>query len=92
MEIADQISQQVNDALAAAPLLLQRLIVGLLVFAVGYLLTRLAQYLIVRAVRRTPGGVTVEHALSRVIIAGIAVFPDGARDDGRRSKLIAALA
>ncbi len=72
MEIADQISQQVNDALAAAPLLLQRLIVGLLVFALGYAITRLIQYLVVRAVRRTPGGATVEHALSRVIaIVGV---------------------
>jgi small-conductance mechanosensitive channel len=72
MGIADQISQQVNDALAAAPLLLQRLFVGLLVFAIGYGVTRLIQYLVVRAVRRTPGGVTVEHALSRVIaIVGV---------------------
>jgi small conductance mechanosensitive channel len=72
MEIADQISQQVNEAVAAAPLLLQRLLIGLLVFAVGYGVTRLVQYLVVRAVRRTPGGITVEHALSRVIfIVGI---------------------
>ena len=72
MDILDQISQQVNDALAAAPLLVQRLIVGLLVFALGYVITRLIQYLVVRAVRRTPGGVTVEHALSRVIaIVGV---------------------
>jgi small-conductance mechanosensitive channel len=72
MGIADQISQQVNDALAAAPLLLQRLFVGLSVFAIGYGVTRLIQYLVVRAVRRTPGGVTVEHALSRVIaIVGV---------------------
>ena len=72
MDIVDQISQQVNEALAAAPLLVQRLIVGLLVFALGYAITRLIQYLVVRAVRRTPGGITVEHALSRVIaIVGI---------------------
>jgi small-conductance mechanosensitive channel len=72
MEIADQISQQVQDALAGAPLLLQRVIVGLLVFAIGYGVTRLIQYGVVRAVRRTPGGVTVEHALSRVVaIVGI---------------------
>lgn len=72
MDIADQISQQVNDALTAVPLLLQRLIVGLIVFALGYAITRLVQYLVVRAVRRTPGGVTVEHALSRVVaIIGI---------------------
>ncbi len=72
MGIFDQISQQVNDALAAAPLLVQRVIVGLLVFALGYLITRLVQYLVVRAVRRTPGGITVEHALSRVIaIVGV---------------------
>ena len=72
MGIFDQISQQVNDALAAAPLLLQRLIVGLLVFAIGYGVTRLMQVVVVRAVRRTPAGATVEHALSRVIaIAGI---------------------
>lgn len=67
MEVADQISKQVQDALEAAPLLLQRLIIGLLVFAVGYLVTRLVQILVVRALRRTPGGATVEHALSRVI-------------------------
>lgn len=72
MEVADQISQQVNDALAAAPLLLQRLIVGLIVFAIGYGVTRLMQVVIVRAVHRTPAGATVEHALSRVIaIVGI---------------------
>jgi len=72
MEVADQISQQVKEALEAAPLLLQRLLVGLLVFAIGYLLTRLVQHLVVRAVRRTPGGITVEHALSRVVaIVGI---------------------
>jgi small-conductance mechanosensitive channel len=72
MEIADQISQQMQDPLAAAPLLLQRVIVGLLVFAIGYGVTRLIQYGVVRAVRRTPGGVTVEHALSRVVaIVGI---------------------
>src|SRR5512135_2335542 len=72
MGILDQISQQVSEALAAAPLLLQRLIVGLLVFAVGYGVTRVVQYSMVRAVRRTPGGITVERALSRVIaIAGI---------------------
>src|SRR5512139_1896589 len=67
MEVADQISKQVQDALEAAPLLLQRLIIGLLVLAVGYLVTRLVQILVVRALRRTPGGATVEHALSRVI-------------------------
>lgn len=72
MEIADQISKQVQDVVDAAPLLLQRLIIGLLVFAVGYLVTRLVQLLVVRALRRTPGGVTVEHALSRVIaVVGI---------------------
>jgi small-conductance mechanosensitive channel len=72
MEIYDQISQQVNDALKEAPLLLERLIVGLIVFAAGYLITRLVQHAVVRAVRRTPGGVAVEHALSRVIaIVGI---------------------
>jgi len=72
MEVFDQIAQQAQDALEAAPLLLQRVIIGLLVFAVGYLVTRLIQHLVVRAVRRTPGGVTVEHALSRVIaIIGI---------------------
>ena len=72
MSILDQISKQVNDALVAAPLLLERIVVGLLVFVLGYAVTRLVQYLAVRAVRRTPGGVTVEHALSRVIaITGI---------------------
>jgi len=72
MGIFDQISKQVNDALAAAPLLVQRLMVGLLVFALGYLITRVVQYLVARAVRRTPGGTTVELALSRVIgIAGV---------------------
>lgn len=72
MEVADQIPQQVQEALEAAPLLLQRLLVGLLVFAIGYLLTRLVQHLVVRAVRRTPGGITVERALSRVVaIVGI---------------------
>lgn len=72
MEIADQISQQVQEVVEAAPLLVQRLIIGLVVFAVGYLITRLVQHLVVRAVRRTPGGATVEHALSRVIgIAGV---------------------
>ena len=72
MDIAAQISQQIKDAIAAAPLLLERVVVGLLVFALGYVITRLTQYLVVRAVRRTPGGATVEYALSRVIfIAGI---------------------
>ena len=72
MEIFDQVSRQVNDALKEAPLLVERLIVGLLVFALGYAITRFMQYLVVRAVRRTPGGTSVEHALSRVIaIAGI---------------------
>jgi len=72
MDIADEISQQVKDALESAPLLLQRVIVGLIVFALGYLITRLVQHLVVRAVRRTPGGTTVEHALSRVIaIVGV---------------------
>jgi len=72
MEVFDQIAQQVQDALEAAPLLLQRLIIGLVVFAIGYLVTRLVQHGVVRAVRRTPGGVTVEHAVSRVIaIVGI---------------------
>ena len=72
MDIFDQISQQMNEAFTVAPLLVQRLIVGLIVFALGYAITRLIQYLVVRAVRRTPGGTAVEHALSRVIaIAGI---------------------
>ena len=72
MDIFDQISQQMNEAFTVAPLLVQRLIVGLIVFASGYAITRLVQYLVVRAVRRTPGGTAVEHALSRVIaIAGI---------------------
>jgi small conductance mechanosensitive channel len=72
MDLADQIAEQVQDTIAAAPLLLQRVIVGLIVFALGYLITRIAQYLVVRAVRRTPGGLTAEHALSRVIgIAGV---------------------
>jgi small conductance mechanosensitive channel len=72
MNIFDQISQQVDAGLKEAPLLLERLIIGLLVFAVGYLITRLVQHLVVRAVRRTPGGTAVEHALSRVIaIVGI---------------------
>jgi len=68
MDIADEISRQVQDAVAAAPLLVQRVIAGLLVFALGYLITRLVQYMVVRAVHRTPGGATVEHALSRVIV------------------------
>jgi small conductance mechanosensitive channel len=72
VEVLDQIFRQVKEALEAAPLLLQRLFVGLLVFAIGYLLTRLVQYLVMRAVRRTPGGITVERALSRVIaIVGV---------------------
>lgn len=72
MEILDQISKQVQTDLETVPLLLQRLLIGLLVFAIGYAITRLLQYLVVRAVRRTPGGTTVEHALSRVIgIAGV---------------------
>jgi small conductance mechanosensitive channel len=72
MEIIDQLSQQLQDDLETVPLLLQRLLVGLVVFAIGYAITRLVQYLVVRAVRRTPGGAAVEHALSRVIgIAGI---------------------
>jgi small-conductance mechanosensitive channel len=72
MDIFEQIEQQVNEAVTAAPLLLQRLLVGVIVFALGYAITRIIQYLVVRAVRRTPGGVTVEHALSRVIgIAGV---------------------
>jgi len=72
MDIADELTQQVKEALEAAPLLLQRLLVGLLVLAIGYLLTRLVQHLVVRAVRRTPGGITVERALSRVVaIVGI---------------------
>ncbi len=68
MEIIDQLSRQIQDALAEAPLLVQRVIVGLLVFALGYAITRLMQHLVVRAVRRTPGGATVESALSRVIV------------------------
>lgn len=72
MDMWGEIGQQVNEALTAAPLLLQRLILGLIVFAVGYLITRVVQHLVVQAVRRTPGGLTVEHALSRVIaIVGI---------------------
>ena len=72
MGIAGEISQQVQDMVAAAPLLVQRVIAGLLVFALGYLITRIVQYGVVRAVRRTPGGTTVEHALSRVIaIVGV---------------------
>jgi small conductance mechanosensitive channel len=72
MEVADQISQQIQEAVASAPFLLQRIVVGLLVFALGYAITRLTQYLVVRAVHRTPGGATVEQALSRVIfIVGI---------------------
>jgi small conductance mechanosensitive channel len=72
MNIFDQISQQVDAGLKEAPLLLERLIVGLIVFGIGYLITRLLQHAVVRAVRRTPGGVAVEHALSRVIaIVGI---------------------
>jgi small conductance mechanosensitive channel len=72
MDIVGEISQQVQDAVAAAPLLVQRAIAGLLVFALGYLITRVVQYVVVRAVRRTPGGATVEHALSRVIaIVGV---------------------
>ena len=72
MDILDQISRQVNEALAEAPLLVQRLVVGLLVFGLGYLITRLVQVLVVRAVRRTPGGTAVEHVLSRIIaIVGI---------------------
>jgi small-conductance mechanosensitive channel len=72
MGIAGEISQQVQDMVAAAPLLVQRVIAGLLVFALGYLITRIVQYGVVRAVRRTPAGTTVEHALSRVIaIVGV---------------------
>jgi small conductance mechanosensitive channel len=72
MNIFDQISQQVDAGLKEAPLLLERLIVGLIVFGIGYLITRLLQRAVVRAVRRTPGGTAVEHALSRVIaIVGI---------------------
>ncbi|HSD82314.1 MAG TPA: mechanosensitive ion channel family protein [Anaerolineae bacterium] len=67
-----EIVQQVKNALAAAPLLLLRLVVGLLVFTVGCLVTWLVQRLVVRMVRRTPGGLTVENALARVIvIAGV---------------------
>jgi small conductance mechanosensitive channel len=72
MDILDQIAQKLQNDVTAVPMLLQRLLIGLLVFAVGYGVTRLVQYLVVRAVRRTPGGITVEHALSRVIaIVGI---------------------
>ena len=72
MDILDQISQKLQNDMEAVPLLLERLLIGLLVFGIGYAITRIVQYLVVRAVRRTPGGVTVEHALSRVIvIAGV---------------------
>jgi small conductance mechanosensitive channel len=72
MDVWSEISQKINEVLTATPLLLQRLFIGLIVFALGYLITRLIQYLTVRAVRRTPGGVTVEHALSRVVeIVGV---------------------
>ena len=72
MDVWSELNQDLNEALTAAPLLLERLIIGLLVFLAGYAITRLIQYLVVRAVRRTPGGIAVEHALSRVIaIVGI---------------------
>ncbi len=74
MDVFGQISQQLKDALKSAPLLLERVIVGLLVFGLGYLITRLIQHFVVRAVRRTPGGATLERALSRVIvIVGVAL-------------------
>ena len=72
MNVWDELSQNINEAAATAPLLLEHLIVGLLVFAVGYVITRIIQHVVVKAVRRTPGGVAVEHALSRVVaIVGI---------------------
>ncbi len=74
MDVFGQISQQLKDALKSAPLLLERVIVGLLVFGLGYLITRLIQHFVVRAVRRTPGSATLERALSRVIvIVGVAL-------------------
>jgi len=72
MDTWGEFNKNINEAVAAAPLLLERLIIGLLVFAVGYLITRIIQHVVVKAVRRTPGGVAVEHALSRVVaIVGI---------------------
>ena len=82
MGIFDQISQQVNDALAAAPLLLQRLIVGLLVFAIGYGVTRLIQFVVVRAVRRTPAGATVELLPRSRTRATITICPSA---EGRKT-------
>ncbi len=72
MNGADQISQQAQVVLTDVTRLLERVAVGLLVFVVGYLAMRVIRYFVVRAVRRTPGGMTVERALSRVIaIVGV---------------------
>ena len=68
MNAWDELNQNINEAVATAPLLLERLIIGLRVFAVGYLITRIIQHVVVKAVRRTPGGVAVEQALSRVVV------------------------
>ena len=72
MEVIEQISRQLQTDLEVVPQLVQQLLIGLVVFALGYTITRVIQYLVVRAVRRTPGGVTVEHAVSRIIgITGV---------------------
>jgi hypothetical protein len=60
MEVFDQISQQVQDALEAAPLLLQRVIIGLLVFAAVARLRASCMWWCGGA--RHTGGITVEHA------------------------------
>jgi len=74
MDIVESIEQALARMGQDFPILIQGVVIGLIVFAIGYVLTRVMQRIIVRAIHDTPAGLTVERAMSRVVgIIGIAL-------------------
>lgn len=67
MDVPESIEQALARMGQDFPIFIQGIVIGLIVFAIGYVLTRVMQRIIVRAIRDTPAGLSVERAMSRVV-------------------------
>ena len=67
-QLQEDLTRLADSVTAALP----RVVLGLLIFLIGFLATRLIQRAAVRAIQRTPAGIVVERLVSRaIVIVGI---------------------
>jgi len=79
MDFFARLQEELTSLADSVTVALPRVVLGLLVFLIGFLATRLIQRAAVRAIQRTPAGLAVERLIARVIaVVGITLAVLGA--------------